>query len=226
MIAAVIVAAGKGTRMGPDVDKLFLQVCGRPLIAHTWERFDRQKEIKHVVLVVRDGLQNAFLEIAEQIRTKKPFTFAIGGKERQNSVWNGLEALPKETTLVAIQDGARPCTSPKTIADTLAAAAEIGAAVAAQKITDTIKESAARQLISRNIDRTHLWSVQTPQAFKVDVIRRALGEVFQKNLSVTDDTAACELINQPVKLVESTAPNPKATTAADIPYIELLLQKK
>src|SRR5215203_4675651 len=113
MTAAVIVAAGKGTRMGQNVDKLFLEVCGRPLVSHTWECFDRHSEIKHIVLVVRDGMQNAFLELAEQIRTKNPFTFAIGGKERQNSVWNGLEALPKETALVAIQDGARPCTSPK-----------------------------------------------------------------------------------------------------------------
>ena len=225
MIAAVIVAAGKGTRMGPNVDKLFLEVCGRPLVAHTWERFDRHPQIQYVVLVVRDGMQTAFLELAEQIRTTKSFAFAIGGKERQDSVWNGLEALPKETSIVAIQDGARPCTSEKIISDTIAAAVEIGAAVAAQKIHDTIKEAGANQNINRNVDRTHLWSVQTPQAFKVEVIRSALGEVIAKKLSITDDTAACELINQPVRLVESIAPNPKATTAADLPYIELLLRK-
>jgi 2-C-methyl-D-erythritol 4-phosphate cytidylyltransferase len=175
---------------------------------------------------VRDGMQTAFLELAEQIRTTKPFVFAIGGKERQDSVWNGLQALPEETTIVAIQDGARPCTSPKTISDTVSAANEFGAAVAAQKITDTIKEAGADSIISRNVDRTHLWSVQTPQSFKVEVIRRALGEVLRKNLSVTDDTAACELIGQPVRLIESSAPNPKATTAADLPYIELLLKLK
>jgi 2-C-methyl-D-erythritol 4-phosphate cytidylyltransferase len=226
MISAVIVAAGKGTRMGPNIDKLFLEVAGRPLVAHTWERFDRHPEIGHVVLVVRDGMQSAFNDLAAQIKTTKPFTFAIGGKERQHSVSNGLQALPSATTVVAIQDGARPCTSAKTISDTLAAAREIGAAVAAQKVTDTIKEAAADRSISRNVDRTHLWSVQTPQAFKVEVIRRALSEVFARNLTVTDDTAACELIHQPVRLVESSSPNPKATTAADLPYIELLLRAR
>jgi 2-C-methyl-D-erythritol 4-phosphate cytidylyltransferase len=223
MICAVIVAAGRGTRMGPNIDKLFLPVAGRPVIAHTWERFDRIGEIAHIVVVVRDGLQSAFEEIAGQLKTTTPYTLAIGGKERQDSVWNGLEALPKGATLVAIQDGARPCTSKQIIHDTLEAAAEMGAAVAAQKVTDTIKESAANNLIARNVDRTNLWSVQTPQAFRVEVIRRALKEVSARGLAITDDTAACELIKQPVRLVESASPNPKVTTAADLPLIELLL---
>ena len=223
MICAVIVAAGKGTRMGPNIDKIFLPVAGRPVIAHTWQRFDRFADIAQIVVVVRDGMQNAFAEIAAQIQTTKPYLFAIGGKERQNSVWNGLEALPKNASIVAIQDGARPCTSDEIIRDTLAAAAETGAAVAAQKVTDTIKESAANNTIARNIDRTYLWSVQTPQAFRVEVIRRALSEVLARNLAITDDTAACELIHQPVRLVESRSPNPKVTTPADIPFIELCL---
>ena len=226
MICAVIVAAGKGTRMGPNIDKLFLQVAGRPVIAHTWEHFDRCAEIAHVVVVVRDGMQKAVEEIASQIKTTKPFTFAIGGKERQNSVWNGLEALPRATTVVAIQDGARPCTSDQIIRDTLGAAKEVGAAVAAQKVTDTIKEAGANGTITRNVDRTHLWSVQTPQAFRVEVIRRALSEVFAKGVAVTDDTAACELIGQPVRLVESKTPNPKVTTQADVAFVELCLQRK
>jgi 2-C-methyl-D-erythritol 4-phosphate cytidylyltransferase len=223
MICAVIVAAGKGTRMGPNIDKLFLPVAGKPVIAHTWERFDRPLEIERVVMVVRDGMQKAFEEIAVQIKTTKPFTFAVGGKERQNSVWNGLEALPREATIVAIQDGARPCTSEQIIRDTLAAAKETGAAVAAQKVTDTIKEASADGTIARNVDRTHLWSVQTPQAFRVDVIRRALSEVFARGLAITDDTAACELIGQPVRLVESATPNPKVTTQADLGFVELCL---
>ena len=223
MICAVIVAAGKGTRMGPNIDKLFLPVAGRPVIAHTWQRFDRFPDIAHIVVVVRDGMQSAFAEIAAQIQTTKPYSFAIGGKERQNSVWNGLEALPTNATIVAIQDGARPCTSDEIIRDTLAAAAETGAAVAAQKVTDTIKEAAASNNIARNVDRTRLWSVQTPQAFRVEVIRRALSEVFARNLAITDDTAACELIHQPVRLVESHSPNPKVTTPSDLPFIELCL---
>ena len=226
MICAVIVAAGKGTRIGTNIDKLFLPVAGRPVIAHTWERFDRFDGIEHVVVVVRDGMQEAFEEIAAQIQTTKPFRFAIGGKERQNSVWNGLETLPRAATIVAIQDGARPCTSDQVIRDTLAAAKEVGAAVAAQKVTDTIKEAGANGTITRNVDRTHLWSVQTPQTFRLEVIRRALSEVFAKGVAVTDDTAACELIGQPVRLVESNTPNPKVTTQGDLAFVESCLQKK
>ena len=226
MICAVIVAAGKGTRMGPNIDKLFLPVAGRPVIAHTWERFDRVAQIEHVVVVVREGMQKGFEEIAAQIKTTKPFTLAVGGKERQNSVWNGLEALPRSATIVAIQDGARPCTSEQIIGDTLAAAKETGAAVAAQKVTDTIKEAGASGTIARNVDRTHLWSVQTPQAFRVEVIRRALSEVFVRGLAITDDTAACELIRQPVRLVESMTPNPKVTTQADLAFVELCLASR
>ncbi len=225
MICAVIVAAGRGTRMGPNIDKLFLPVAGRPVVAHTWERFDRHPDIAHVVIVLRDGLQNAFLEIAERIRTRKPFTFALGGKERQDSVWNGLQAMPEGARLVAIQDGARPCTAPEIIHATIAAAGEIGAAVAAQKVTDTIKEIGADQTIARNVDRSRLWSVQTPQAFRVDVIRRALAAAQARNLAITDDTAACELIGQPVRLVESSTPNPKVTTRGDIALIEALLRQ-
>jgi 2-C-methyl-D-erythritol 4-phosphate cytidylyltransferase len=148
----------------------------------------------------------------------------VGGKERQDSVWNGLEALPPGADIVAIQDAARPCTSPALIAATVAAAREIGAAVAAQHVTDTIKESRDGKLIERTLDRTRLWAVQTPQTFRVDIIRRALSAVRQKGLLVTDDTAACELIGQPVQLVLSTEPNPKVTRPDDLPYVEAVLR--
>jgi 2-C-methyl-D-erythritol 4-phosphate cytidylyltransferase len=110
------------------------------------------------------------------------------------------------------------------IRDTLAAARETGAAVAAQRVTDTIKESEDGSRITRNVDRSRLWAVQTPQCFRLEVIRKALEAVRRKGLVVTDDTAACELIGQPVKLVPSAAPNPKITVPADLPYVELLLK--
>ena len=222
MNCAVIVAAGKGTRMGQDVDKLFLEVAGRPVVAHTWQRFNDAACIKHIVLVVRDGMQSAFTGLAEQSKFTKPFTLVVGGAERQDSVWKGLEALPARTEIVAIQDGARPCTTVELIEATIVAARETGAAVAAQRVTDTIKESADGQSIARNVDRSRLWSVQTPQTFRVEVIRRALGEVRQRGLHVTDDTAACELIGQPVRLVAS-GPNPKVTSPGDLVLVEALL---
>ena len=224
MNCAVIVAAGKGTRMGPNVDKLFLEVAGRSVVAHTWQRFNDATCIQHIVLVVRDGMQSDFQKLAEQFKLTKPFTLVAGGAERQDSVWNGLEALPAGTEIVAIQDGARPCTNEELIEATVVAAVETGAAVAAQRVTDTIKESADGQIIARNVDRSRLWSVQTPQTFRVEVIRHALTEVRKRGMLVTDDTAACELIGQAVRLVEGKEPNPKVTLPADIPYIEMLLR--
>lgn len=224
MNAAVIVAAGKGTRMGPNVDKLFLEVAGRPVVAHTWQRFNDAACIGEIILVVRDGMQSAFAELAAQCGFQKPHRFVIGGQERQDSVWNGLAALSPATKVVAIQDGARPCTSAALIEATIAAAIETGAAVAALPVTDTIKESADGRFAARTVDRSKLWAVQTPQTFRVEVIRRALAEVRQRGVSVTDDTAACELVGQPVRLVVGTVPNPKVTVPADLPYIELLLQ--
>jgi 2-C-methyl-D-erythritol 4-phosphate cytidylyltransferase len=224
MNTAIIVAAGKGTRMGPNVDKLFLGLVGCPVVVHTWRRFVEAKCIDHLVIVVRDGMQSAFQELAEKYSLKKPFQLVAGGKERQDSVWNGLEAVPVGTKIVAIQDGARPCTSETLIAATIAAAQETGAAVTAQPVTDTIKESADGKTATRTLDRSKLWAVQTPQTFQLEIIRRALTEVRRQNLYVTDDTAACELIGQSVRLVASAEPNPKVTRPEDLPFIEMLLR--
>jgi 2-C-methyl-D-erythritol 4-phosphate cytidylyltransferase len=225
MTVALIVAAGIGTRMGPGMDKLFLELNGMPVVAHTWRTFDKASVIAEIVVVVRDGMQAEFEKLAERFALKKKCRFVPGGKERQDSVWNGLEALPPGSDIVAIQDAARPCTTTALIDATIQAAKETGAAVAAQHVTDTIKESNDGKLIERTIDRSRLWSVQTPQTFRVEVIRRALGEVRRRELLVTDDTAACELIGQPVRLVVSTHPNPKVTRPEDLPYIEHLLRE-
>src|ERR1039457_1662120 len=136
MTSAIIVAAGKGVRMGAD--KLWLEVAGRPVIAHSWKNFNDAKCVDEIILVVRDGMQKNFSELAAKFHFQKPFRLVAGGAERQDSVWNGLEALSPKTEIVAIQDAARPCTTEALIAATIAAARETGAAVAAQQITDTI----------------------------------------------------------------------------------------
>jgi 2-C-methyl-D-erythritol 4-phosphate cytidylyltransferase len=222
--SAILVAAGKGTRMGARVDKLFLEVAGRPVVAHTWQRFEDANCIGEIVLVVRRGMQKAFSRLAEEYHFQKPFRVVVGGAERQDSVWNGLQALSAASEIVAIQDAARPCTTGELIAATVKAAEESGAAVAAQPVTDTIKESTNGRFIQRTLDRSRLWSVQTPQTFRVEVIRRALTEVRHRGLIFTDDTAACELIGQPVRLVSSVAPNPKVTVPGDLPLMETLLK--
>jgi 2-C-methyl-D-erythritol 4-phosphate cytidylyltransferase len=222
--SAIIVAAGQSTRMGSGTDKLFLEVAGRPLITHTWQRFDSAACIDDLVLVVRAEAEGAYRSLAARYGFSKPFKLVAGGQHRQDSVWNGLLALAPEAEVVAIQDGARPCTAETLIAATVQAARETGAAVAAQQVTDTIKESDDGSRVLRHLDRSRLWAVQTPQTFRVDVIRRALAVVRERGLVVTDDTAACELIGQPVRLVVSTSPNPKVTTPADLLAIESLLR--
>ncbi|PYJ00524.1 MAG: 2-C-methyl-D-erythritol 4-phosphate cytidylyltransferase [Verrucomicrobia bacterium] len=224
MTSAIIVAAGKGARMGNAGDKLFLELNGAPIVAHCWRVFDRARCVDELILVVREGMQTAFAELAQKFQFRKKFSVVPGGAERQDSVWQGLAALSPTAEIVAIQDAARPCTSEPLIASTIAAARDTGAAVAAQPVTDTIKESSDGRLIERTLDRSRLWSVQTPQTFRVEVIRLALAEVRRRGLRVTDDTAACELIGQPVQLVVSAQPNPKVTRPEDLPWIESLLK--
>lgn len=224
MVSALIVAAGKGTRMGSTGDKLFLELAGRPVLAHTWQQFELAPLVEEIVLVIRLEAEEQVRQIARRFGFKKPFTLVAGGKERQDSVWNGLAALPAGSEVVAIQDAARPCTSQELIAATISAARQVGAAVAAQPVTDTIKESADGKQIERTLDRSRLWAVQTPQTFRVEIIRRAILEVRKRGLVLTDDTAACELIGQPVQLVVGPGPNPKVTCTADVPYIEMLLR--
>jgi 2-C-methyl-D-erythritol 4-phosphate cytidylyltransferase len=224
MNSAILVAAGKGTRMGAGVDKLFLKVAGRPVVAHTWQRFDDAKCIGEIILVVREGRQRKFKELAAKFRFKKPFRIVAGGAERQDSVWNGLEAIFTTAEVVAIHDAARPCVTEELIVATIEAARETGAAVAAQPVTDTVKESADGRLIERTLDRSKLWAVQTPQTFRVEVIRRAISAARQKKMIFTDDTAACELIGQPIRLVHGAQPNPKVTVPGDLPLVETLLR--
>ena len=226
MNSAIIVAAGRGTRMGPGVDKLFLEVSGRPVVAHTWQCFDTAECVDEIVLVVREGMQGAFEELAKRFHFRKRFHLVPGGRERQDSVWNGLEAIDASAEVVCVQDGARPCTSAALIAATIKTAREVGAVVAGQRVTDTIKAVDAQGMIVEHLDRSRLWAVQTPQTFRVDVLRRALLAVRQQGLSVTDDTAACAYIGQAVRLVESQEANPKVTSPGDLAYVELMLARR
>jgi 2-C-methyl-D-erythritol 4-phosphate cytidylyltransferase len=153
MVSVVIVAAGKGTRMGPDVDKLFLEVAGRPVVEHSWRRIDAASVVDEIVIVVRDGMQGAFEELAVELSAAKPYRIVVGGKERQDSVANGIAALNPAAEIVAVHDGARPCVTAELIEATVAAAREGGAAVAAQRVSDTIKESDDGRLISGHPER-------------------------------------------------------------------------
>ncbi len=221
--SAIVVAAGRGTRMG-GIDKLFIKIADLPIIAHTVLKFEHCSRINETIIVIRQGQEPVYTELLNKLNLKKHCKLTIGGQARQDSVWNGLKAASGE--IVAIHDGARPCVPVSLIDKVIDAAIEYGAAVAAKKMIDTVKESDDGIHISRNIDRSKLWSVQTPQCFKKDIISKAVQTAKSKNLELTDDTAACELIGQPVKLVEYEEPNPKLTISSDLPYIEFLLKKQ
>lgn len=128
--------------------------------------------------------------------------------------------------LVAVHDGARPCVSARILANCFAEAGRWGAAIAAAKVTDTLKEADDKQRIRQNVDRARLWAAQTPQVFRREVLMRALRCAQETGMRVTDEAAACELIGQPVILVENPDSNPKVTVQADLPFVEWLLSQK
>ena len=218
----VIVAAGRGTRMGKG-DKLFFEVAGLPLVGHTWLRFDRFIDSTEVVIVARRESHCLFNELASSIELTKPWRLVDGGAERQDSVWNGVNKCDSSAEIIAIQDGARPCSPLDVVTQAIAAADEMGAAVLAKRVTDSLKRSNSNSQIIETVHRENLWAVQTPQVFRRDIILTALTKVRDKGITITDDTAACEAIGQPVQLIECNQPNPKATTPGDLPYIKSLL---
>ena len=204
-------------------DKMFLDIAGLPLLGHTWRRFDLFSEADEIILVTRDDAKPLFEELAERIDAQKPWQLVAGGAERQDSVWNGVNATAAGSEIVAIQDGARPCTPLAATQLAVATAREMGAAVLAGRLADTLKRGDGEGQIVGTVDRKNLWAVQTPQVFRREIILAALAKVRDEGLSITDDTAACEALGQAVKLIECDQPNPKATTPADLPYIESLL---
>jgi 2-C-methyl-D-erythritol 4-phosphate cytidylyltransferase len=205
-------------------DKQFLPLNGHPLIAFTIARFQQCNAVNEIVLVTQPDRRAEFKELVERYAFSKASRFADGGAERQDSVWNGIQAAAEGTEVVLIHDGARPCITPEAIEKTASTARKFGAAVVATKVTDTIKEAREDKTVIRTVDRSRLWAVQTPQAFRIAWIKEGYAEVRRQGKIVTDDTAAVELIGKPVHLVENTIPNLKLTTPADVALVEWLLR--
>ncbi len=226
MVTGLIVAAGRSTRMGGAIDKVLLEVAGAPVLVHSWWRFDECDLVNWIVIVTRAELVDAVSEMGRTFQMQKPFKVVVGGMARQDSVWNGLQAVPNGTEIVAIHDAARPCITEWTIRRTIEVAREKGAAIAAQPIVDTVKESVDGIVINRTLDRSVLWAAQTPQTFQYHIILRAYSIAQEKAITITDDAAACEIIGVPVWLVRSDKPNPKLTVPEDVAYIRGLLADK
>ncbi|MBS0632690.1 MAG: 2-C-methyl-D-erythritol 4-phosphate cytidylyltransferase [Verrucomicrobia bacterium] len=217
--AAILLAAGSGTRMGGAVaDKVLAPLAGRPVFAHSAAAFMASGVADYYVVLYRD--QRQMTELAAYAPT--PSVLVRGGRERQDSVMNALAALPDDIAYVFIHDCARPLVRPEQLVALHKIVRRENAVVLAHRVTDTIKEHRDDARL-RNLDRSRLWAMETPQVFARDLIVRAYARVAARGLAITDDAAAVETLGQPVALLENPHPNPKLTTPADLNYLEFLL---
>lgn len=221
---AIILAAGRGTRMNQNINKMFLPLKGKPLIAHTLEVFCSLDIIQGIVLVVSPGEEDMMREkVLDVYPPKKPIKLVCGGAERQHSVYNGLKDLPSDTQLVAIHDGARPLITPQVIERSFEVAKKWGAAVAGMPVKDTIKLVDPSGKVKDTPDRNYLWLVQTPQTFSYPLIMEAHDKATRDNFLATDDSSLVERLGRDVYMIEGGYENLKITTPEDIAIAEGIL---
>jgi len=219
--SAVIVAAGESRRM-PGVDKLFIDICGAPVLAHTLKPFQESHLISEIIIVTRESLFKQVEDICSRFGITKAAAPVKGGSSRLESVINGVYSTQKTSQLIAIHDGARPCISSEIIEDTIKTAFEYNAAAPGIPITSTVKR-AKNGIIIETIDRENLFEIQTPQIFASELIKAALTNVYRKSIEVTDDCAAVELLGASVHITNGSPDNIKLTTPNDIQALERLL---
>jgi 2-C-methyl-D-erythritol 4-phosphate cytidylyltransferase len=220
MTAALIVAAGSSTRMG--FDKLLAPLAGAPVILHTLRAFENCPDISGIWVVSGGGREPTLRELTSGLTKLRGFV--PGGAERHLSVWNGLQALPPECTLVAVHDGARPLITPAQISSCTACAAEHGAAASARRITETVKRAAADGIVIGSVDREGLWIMETPQVFQLPLLRSAYQAVIRRGALVTDEVSAVQDSGHAVHLVENHSSNPKITLPGDLETAAALLK--
>ncbi len=215
----ILVAAGEGRLLGSTLPKALVDLGGRPLIAHSFAALQGAKEFTAAVVVAPRGHRAETLELVSP-RCRPGLTLGVvdGGARRQDSVAAGLAALPAGLDLVVIHDAARPFVRVATVARCLAAAAEHGAATVARAATDTIKEVDGRGVVLRTLDRATLRTVQTPQAFRLEVLRQAHERARLNGWEATDDAALVELCGREVWTVPGDPDNLKITTAEDLEW--------
>ena len=221
----VILAAGLGKRMQAGHNKQFIEICGQSVLTHTLTVFAQIPEIAKIVLVVRAGEEDTCQNMIPEIAESKT-VLAIGGKERQDSVHNGIRAITWECEYILIHDGARPLVTEEVIRRTLLAAQNSGAAICAVPVKDTIKQADSDGNVLATIPRESLWAVQTPQVFRADLIRRAYENAYVHNHYGTDDASLVEYLGEEIKIVTGDYENIKITTPEDIPTAEQILQKR
>ena len=216
---AIIVAAGSSRRMG--FDKLSAPLGGVPVLRRTLDAFLAADCISFIIIVCPEERW----ELLGDEPFRKPVIRVDGGKNRQDSVAQGLTALPSGTSLVAVHDGARPLVHPDDITRCVAeASGACQAATLARRVTETMKRSDTEGFCIDSVSRENLWFMETPQVFSSALLFHAYEYVMERNIAITDEVSAAQAANAQGKFVESTHPNLKITTPADLSLAEALLR--
>jgi 2-C-methyl-D-erythritol 4-phosphate cytidylyltransferase len=214
---AVIVSAGKGHRFMEGRKKQFHFLAGKPILAHTLDKFETCPLIRSILLVVgQEDMDFCMKEVIEKYQFKKISQIVPGGKRRQESVKNGIDALPKDTEIVTIHDGVRPFVTKAMIEDSIHSALRYGAVVFAMPVKDTIKMSNPDGTVLKTLDRESLWQVQTPQTFQVNIIKEAYYRAKEDGVIGTDDASLVERTGVKVHILPGSYTNIKITTPEDL----------
>ena len=220
--SAVVAAAGSSSRMEGQ-DKMFSELNGVPVLAHTLMALQACPMIHEIVVVTRSDLIPAVGDLCCDFGIEKATAVVVGGASRTHSVLNGINACSGETEIIAIHDGARPLVTQEILEKAIARGTATGAAAPAVPVKDTIKE-AENGIITGTPDRSRLFAVQTPQVFELGLIKGALTRVLGEGISLTDDCAAVERLGMKVSLTEGSYENIKVTTPVDLILAEAILE--
>ena len=217
MVKAIIVAAGKGERMGAGPKKQYADLGGMPVVARTLAAFDACRAVDGMVLVV-PGSEKEYCQknVVLPLQCQKPVSITGGGAQRQESVRNGLVAAGKDTRIVLIHDGVRPFVSDALIRACIQAARETGACIAATQAHDTLKSTDGSGRVTGTLDRKNIWLAQTPQAFAYELIVLAHERAATEGFYGTDDAQLVERLGKTVSIVRSCRENFKITTPDDL----------
>ena len=221
---AIVVGAGGGRRLG-GVEKAFLEVSGKPLIAHSLETLERSADVDEICLVVTAESVPRARELSAERGWRKVTAVVSGGAERQDSVRAGLDALAG-CEWVVVHDAARPLLTETLISSGLAAARRTGAAIAATPVRDTLKRAVGPSEypeVHETVDRSQLWAAQTPQVFRAALLRDAFNAVGEAASRLTDDAAVVQAAGHRVTLYPGDAQNVKLTLPEDVALVEALL---
>jgi 2-C-methyl-D-erythritol 4-phosphate cytidylyltransferase len=226
-ITALIPAAGMGRRMGRAVAKQFLPLGDKPMLAHTLLSFQRASEIDEIIPILsKEDMESCLRDVIEQFHITKVKTLVVGGRERQDSVMNGLQKLEKDASIVLVHDGVRPFVTHEMIRESIDRAKKGDCVAVGVPIKDTIKEVDDKRTVRRTLERSRLWAIQTPQTFPVKVLRRAYEEALKHNMYGTDDAMLVERSGSRVQVIMGSYENIKITTPEDLILAEEILKRR